>query len=101
MFGKKPKLKLKGSKFWRARAEARRAEAAKVRDLLRPAEVLSRYRCFYELDGKTIGPVSFWLVHELIETEQIPRDTKIIAEGSDYWRTFAEWERRFFPSENR
>jgi hypothetical protein len=48
-------------------------------------------------DGEQRGPVTFWQVHELIEMDLLTPDVQVIAEGSDYWRTYAEWELLIVP----
>jgi uncharacterized protein DUF4339 len=77
-------------------AQMRRAQFAASEALLREekrvARLLNDARCFYKNEGEQTGPVSFWRVRELIEMDLLTPDVQVIAEGSDYWRTYAEWE---------
>ncbi|MEY2558330.1 MAG: domain 2 [Verrucomicrobiota bacterium] len=77
-------------------AQARQGERAAADSLLREEEritqLLVRARCFYRNGEEQVGPVSFFRVRELIEMDLLTPDVQVIAEGSDYWRTYAEWE---------
>jgi hypothetical protein len=84
----------------RERREKEKALEEAVRREQRTSALLSESRCFYKQGDETIGPVSFWRVRELIETDLLTPDVKVIAEGSDYWRTYAEWELIVVPPEN-
>ncbi len=79
-----------------ARQRVRAAERAAAESLLREEErvtqLLNQARCFYKNGDEQVGPVSFFRVRELIEMDLLTPDVQVIAEGSDYWRTYAEWE---------
>lgn len=79
-----------------ARQRERAAERAAAESLLREEErvtrLLNQARCFYRNGDEQVGPVSFFRVRELIEMDLLTPDVQVIAEGSDYWRTYAEWE---------
>lgn len=63
-----------------------------LREEERVIQLLSQARCFYKNGDEQVGPVSFFRVRELIEMDLLTPDVQVIAEGSDYWRTYAEWE---------
>lgn len=63
----------------------------------RLALALTRYRCFYQHDGETLGPVTLWQVREMIEADLFDPDVQVILEGSDSWMTYAEQELRIAP----
>ena len=75
-----------------ARRHALEAAEAVLREEQRAAALLSQSKCFYKNGDEEVGPVSFWRVRELIEMDLLTPDVQVIAEGSDCWRTYAEWE---------
>jgi hypothetical protein len=84
----------------RERRENEQALEAALRREQRTVELLSEARCFYKNGDETVGPVSFWRVRELIEMDLLTPDVQVIAEGSDYWRTYAEWELIVVPDQS-
>lgn len=81
----------------REQAAARALLESLLRETEKAAARLSSIRCFYKKNGQKIGPVTFWQVHELIEMDLLSPDVQVIAEGSDYWRTYAHWELVLMP----
>jgi hypothetical protein len=79
------------------RAAERAAEESTLREEERLTQLLNQARCFYKNGGEQVGPVSFFRVRELIEMDLLTPDVQVIAEGSDYWRTYAEWELMIAP----
>jgi hypothetical protein len=78
------------------RQRDRTAERVAAESFLRQEErftqLLNRAKCFYKNGDEQVGPVSFFRVRELIKMDLLTPDVQVIAEGSDYWRTYAEWE---------
>jgi hypothetical protein len=96
-----PKIsKEKLDEMLRASREKRAIENAlqdAVKEQQRIADILSRFKCFYAKDGETLGPVTVWQIHEMIEMDQLTPDVLLMMEGSDYWRSYARIELALLP----
>jgi hypothetical protein len=73
--------------------EAEEAQRDRVfRETERLASLLARYKCFYAHDDEMVGPVSLWVVREMIDSDLLSPDVQVILEGTDFLHTYVEQE---------